>query len=108
LYHSHIQFINYSLHIVDLFHIPCHDISIEITSFVTRTNTHLLQYHVSCLVVHSIEELLFFVGAELDAFHAKEFDEEPDVQRDEEENFMLEGIYNAFWNEGRTDDDADF
>jgi hypothetical protein len=29
---SHIQFIYYSLHIVDLFHISCHDISIEITS----------------------------------------------------------------------------
>jgi hypothetical protein len=48
---SHIQFINNSLHIVDLFHISCHDISIIITSFVTRTNTHLLQYYVSCLVV---------------------------------------------------------
>jgi hypothetical protein len=48
---SHIQFINYSLHIVDLFHISCHDISIVITSLVTRTNTHLLQYYVSCFVV---------------------------------------------------------
>jgi RNase H-like domain found in reverse transcriptase len=47
---SHIQFINYSLHIVDLFHISCHDICIVITSLVTRTNTHLLQYYVSCLV----------------------------------------------------------
>jgi hypothetical protein len=41
---SHIQFINYYLHIVDLFHISCHDISIVITSLVIRTNTHLLQY----------------------------------------------------------------
>jgi hypothetical protein len=48
---SHIQFINYSLHIVDIFHISCHDISIVIKSLVTRTNTHLLQYYVSCLVV---------------------------------------------------------
>jgi hypothetical protein len=37
---SHIQFINYSLHIVDIFHISCHDISIVITSLVTRT-THI-------------------------------------------------------------------
>jgi hypothetical protein len=37
---SHIQFINYSLHIVDLLHISCHDISIVITSLVTRT-THI-------------------------------------------------------------------
>jgi hypothetical protein len=57
---------------------------------------------------HSMEELLFFVRAELDAFHAQECDEEPAVQRDEEENVMLEGIYNVFWNEGRTDHDADF
>ena len=48
---SHIQFINYSLHIVDRFHISCHDISIVITSLETRTNTHLLHYYVSCLVV---------------------------------------------------------
>jgi hypothetical protein len=34
---SHIQFIKYSLHIVDIFHISCHDISIVITSLVTRT-----------------------------------------------------------------------
>jgi hypothetical protein len=37
---SHIQFINYSLHIVDIFHVFCHDISIVITSLVTRT-THI-------------------------------------------------------------------
>jgi hypothetical protein len=48
---SHIQFINYFLGIVDLFRISCHDMSIVITSLVTRTNTHLLQYYVSCLVV---------------------------------------------------------
>jgi hypothetical protein len=48
---SHIQFINYFLHIVDLFHISCHDITIVITSLVTRTNTHCLQYYVSCFVV---------------------------------------------------------
>jgi hypothetical protein len=48
---SHIQFINYSIHILNLFHISCHDISIVIASLVTRTNTHLLQYYVSCLVV---------------------------------------------------------
>jgi hypothetical protein len=48
---SHSQFINYSLHIVDLFHISCHDISIVITSLVTRTNIHLLQYYLSCLFV---------------------------------------------------------
>jgi hypothetical protein len=49
---SHIQFTNYSLHIVDLFHISCHDISIVLTSLVIRTNTHLIQYYVSCLVVY--------------------------------------------------------
>jgi hypothetical protein len=32
---SHIHFINYSLHIVDLFHISCHDFSIVITSLET-------------------------------------------------------------------------
>jgi hypothetical protein len=48
---SHIQFINYFLHVVYLFHISCHDISIVFTSLVTRTNTHLLQYYVSCFVV---------------------------------------------------------
>jgi hypothetical protein len=37
---SHIQFINYSLHIVDIFHISCHDYSIVITSLVSRT-THV-------------------------------------------------------------------
>jgi hypothetical protein len=37
---SHIQFINYYLHIVDTFHISCHDIFIVITSLVTRT-THI-------------------------------------------------------------------
>jgi hypothetical protein len=37
---SHIQFINYSLHIVDIFNISCHEISIVITSLVTaRTHT---------------------------------------------------------------------
>jgi hypothetical protein len=48
---SHIQFINYSLHIVDIFLISRHYISIVITSLVTRTNTHLLQYYVICFVV---------------------------------------------------------
>jgi hypothetical protein len=48
---SHVQVIDYSLHIVDLFHTSCHDISIVITYLVTRTNKHLLQYYVSCLVV---------------------------------------------------------
>jgi hypothetical protein len=48
---SHFQFINYSLHIVDLFYISCHDISIVITSLETRKNTHLFQYYLSCLVV---------------------------------------------------------
>jgi hypothetical protein len=48
---SQIQFINYFPHIVDLFRITCHDISKLITSLVTRTNTHLPQYYVSCLVV---------------------------------------------------------
>jgi hypothetical protein len=48
---SHIQFINYSLHIVDLFHISCHDISIVITFLLTRKNTQLHQYYVYCLVV---------------------------------------------------------
>jgi hypothetical protein len=37
---SQIQFINYSLHIVDIFHISCHDISIVMKSLVTRT-THV-------------------------------------------------------------------
>jgi hypothetical protein len=37
---SHIQFFNYSLYIVDIFHISCHDISIVSTSLVTRT-THI-------------------------------------------------------------------
>jgi hypothetical protein len=37
---SHIQFINYSLHIVDIFHISCHDISIVIAYLVTHT-THI-------------------------------------------------------------------
>ena len=46
---SHIQFINYSLHIVDLFHISCHDISIVITSLVTRT-THIYS-NTMCLAV---------------------------------------------------------
>jgi hypothetical protein len=65
---SHIQFINYFLHIVDLFHNSCHDISIVITSLVTRTNTHLLQYYVSCLVVdycmclHTLGSILTFVS----------------------------------------------
>jgi hypothetical protein len=44
---SHIQFIDYLLHTVDLFHISCHDMSIVITSLLTRTKTHLLQYYVS-------------------------------------------------------------
>jgi hypothetical protein len=48
---SRIQFINYSLHFVDLFHSSCHDISILVTSLVTRTNAHLLQYYVFCLIV---------------------------------------------------------
>jgi hypothetical protein len=43
---SHIQFINYSLHIVDLFHISCHDISIVITSLVTRTTR--IYYNTMC------------------------------------------------------------
>jgi hypothetical protein len=37
---SNIQFTNYSLHIVDPFHISCHDISKAITSLVTR-KTHI-------------------------------------------------------------------
>jgi hypothetical protein len=36
---SHIQFINYSLHIVDIFHISCHDVSIVIASLVTAQHT---------------------------------------------------------------------
>jgi hypothetical protein len=48
---SHIQFINYSLHIVYLFHISFHDSSIVIKSLVTRTNTNVLQYYVSCFAV---------------------------------------------------------
>jgi hypothetical protein len=48
---SDIQVIKYSLHVVDLFHISCHGISIVITSLVTRTNTHLLPYYAPCLVV---------------------------------------------------------
>jgi hypothetical protein len=40
------------LHIVDLFHTFCHDISIVITFSVTSTSTHLLQYYGSCLVVY--------------------------------------------------------
>jgi hypothetical protein len=47
---SHIQFINNSLHIVDLVHISCHDISVVITSLVTRKNTYLLQYYL-CLAL---------------------------------------------------------
>jgi hypothetical protein len=56
---SHIQFINYSLHIVDIFHISCHDISIVITSLVTRT-THIysntmcraLLLIIACVYIH--------------------------------------------------------
>jgi hypothetical protein len=65
---SHIQFIDFFLHIVDLFRISCHDISIVITSLVTRTNTNLLQYYVSCLVVdycmclQTLRSILTFVS----------------------------------------------
>jgi hypothetical protein len=48
---SHIQFINYSLHIVDNSIFPVMIFRIVITSLVTRTNTYLLKYYVSCLVV---------------------------------------------------------
>jgi hypothetical protein len=56
---SHTQLINYSLHIVDIFHISCHDISIVITSLVTRT-THIysnticraLLLNISCVYRH--------------------------------------------------------
>jgi hypothetical protein len=48
---SHIQFIDYLLHTVDLFHISCHDMSIVITSLLTRTKTHLLQYYVSWILL---------------------------------------------------------
>jgi hypothetical protein len=57
------------------------------------------------------EELLFFVGAALDAFHVQDHEDEPAIQEDDEEKNMMAGLCNSFWNGDAPQaaaDDADF
>jgi hypothetical protein len=81
--------------------------------FISRCYADVEKSHTQALKIylaegHPMEELLFFVGAELDAFHIQDHEDEPAIQEDDEEKIMVAGLYESFWNGDAAGDDAGF
>jgi hypothetical protein len=84
--------------------------------FIARCYADVEKSHTQALKTYlaegnPMEELLVFAGAELDAFHVQDQEDEPAIQEDDEEKIMMAGLYNSFWNgdaQQAAADDADF